>query len=394
MGNGPLDTAFTWRRRPLNRRFPRRALLAGIAALPVVAGGCGADPSASQPVAVATPGGPVPGFDDPTRWSGRTVVAATWGGEVETALRAAIFAPFERATGAVVDQAPVEYARLASPAATGSAYADLVLVDAFYAVSRAAEAALEPLAADAAGAALDGRFGADGLTVPAFAYAIVPAFRREVASEQQPVDGWASWWDAARFPGDRSLGVAPFGTLEAALLADGVEAAALYPLDLERALARLRGIAASIGDRWWSAGYEPVTWLGTGRADFASAWHYRVIAGQWDGLDVDWTWDQGLMVADRWGIARGAASPDVADDLIRYASSPTVQAALAREVPLGPTNPEAFAFIDPFLAATLPTTPDHVDRLIVSEAGWWATNRAEAEQRLAEILPEPSAPGG
>jgi putative spermidine/putrescine transport system substrate-binding protein len=102
-------------------------------------------------------------------------------------------------------------------------------------------------------------------------------------------------------------------------MADGVAAADLYPLDLDRALGQLDLIYGSIGDHWWVDGAEPVAWLGTERVDLSSAWHYRLIAGQRDGLAVDLVWDDGLLVVDHWVIPAGAASADVAADFLRYA---------------------------------------------------------------------------
>ena len=50
---------------------------------------------------------------------------------------------------------------------------------------------------------------------------------------------WADFWDVKRFSGPRGLRNNPRGTLEIALLADGISAEKLYPLNLDRAFAKL-----------------------------------------------------------------------------------------------------------------------------------------------------------
>ncbi len=350
-------------------------------------GGCGRQPEIDQaPIAFATPGIAVAAFEDPTRWRGRRLTVAARGGEVQDALRTAVWGPFSRATGAEVDDVVGDAALLGTPQAGRASFADLVLVDAVWAAGGQAAATLQPLD-DGLAAAVPERFGTSPLTVPAFAYALVGAHVAGLAGTPPPLDGWEAWWDVKVHPGPRALGSDPFGTLEFALLADGVAADRLYPLDLDRATASLRRVRDAVGDRWWTAGFDPVGWLGSGRAALASAWHHRVVAGNWDGLGLTIVWRQGMLVADRWGVPVAAENADVAADMVRYALTPEVQAALASVLPLGPVVPDAFGLVDPFVAATLPTDPSRVGQLFVPDATWWAANRAEARRRIAEVVP-------
>lgn len=334
----------------------------------------------------------MPGFDDPGRWAGRTLRVGAWGGEVQAALRDAVWMPFGAATGCVVEEATTDYARLAEAVATGAAFADLLLVDPVWAERAPGLGLVQPLGLGATAPIAVEAFGGDEASVPAFAYALVGAYRREAVGNDAPPRGWAEWWDAGRYPGPRSLARDPFGTFEFALLADGVPPERLYPLDGERAIAALKRISGRIVDRWWDSGAEPVAWLGSGRVDLASSWHHRVVAGRRDGLAVDLDWDQGLVVADRWVVPIGAREPEVALDLVRYAATPEVQAALAATVPLGPVEPAAFEVLDPAVAALLPTAPANLPRLLRPDTGWWAENRGEAVQRFNAWLL--GTPGG
>ncbi|MGH2559223.1 MAG: extracellular solute-binding protein, partial [Thermomicrobiales bacterium] len=94
----------------------------------------------------------------------------------------------------------------------------------------------------------------------------------------------------------------------------------------------------------------------------------------------------GLLIADHWVVPRGARNQDVALDLIRFATSPEVQAALARAIPLGPVTPAAFDLLSAAEARLLPTAPTNVEQLLALDAGWWAANSVDAGERFGEWL--------
>jgi len=377
--------------KPAASGFSRRRFAAGLAAAPAVfAAGCRAGSPAPSgvggPLAQATPGAPIPGFGDPDRWAGRTLVAGGWGGAVQDAVREAVWQPFATATGCELREVATDYGRLQRAVAAGEFYADLLLVDPIWAVDALDRGLITPIPAAAIDPTAAEPFPGGEGTIPAFAYALVSAYRRDaIAADGAPGD-WAAWWDTNRYPGPRALSRDPFGSFEFALLADGVAPETLYPLDGERAIARLRQISGTIVDRWWDSGAQPVAWLGSERADLASAWHYRVVAGQWEGYAVDLVWSQGLLVVDRWAMPVGGREPEVAADLLRFSQLPQIQAALAERVPLGPTHPGALALLDPMVVATLPTGPLALPQLVRADAGWWAAHRGEAVERMNSWL--------
>ena len=61
-------------------------------------------------------------------------------------------------------------------------------------------------------------------------YSSVLAYNKDKFVDKPPTS-WADFWDVKTFPGTRALRNHPLATLEAALLADGVPAEKLYPLD-------------------------------------------------------------------------------------------------------------------------------------------------------------------
>ena len=374
------------------RSSRRRVLGAGAAALVVGLAACGGDEAVRPPdPAPATPGGtpvvvgPVPGFDDPQRWAGRTLRVGAWGGEVQAGLRTAVWDPFAAATGCAIEEATTDYSQLDAAVRAATFFADVLVVDEIWAHTALDRRQITPFDLGAAAADLLPTLPAAAGSVPAYAYALVGAYRRDAITADPPAS-WSEWWDADRFPGRRAMARDPYGTFEFALLSDGVAADALYPLDGERAIARLAAISGQIVDQWWDSGAQPVGWLGSSRVDFATAWHYRVVAGQQDGLAIDFAWDYGLLHTDRWVVPAGVAEPEMALDFLRYALSTPVQAALALTVPLGPVVGAAFERIDARTATALPTAPGTLGRLLRPDVAWWAAHEGEAVQRFNSWL--------
>jgi putative spermidine/putrescine transport system substrate-binding protein len=348
------------------------------------AAGCGGDDDDPEPTAGAyvgsPPAGPA-GYDDPQRWVGRQLRVGAWGGEIQTALRDHVWLPFSRATGCSISEMSADARSLeTSYQETGLPYADLLLVDAFWAAGGSARAEFELLDATVAD---PGRFAPVPplpSAIPAYAYALTMSFQRNAVAGLGATQSWTEWWDGARWVGPRSLPRGAFGSFEVALIGDGVPRTELYPLDIGRAIGKLRQFDESAGARWWQNGDEPVAWLSQGVVSFAAAWHYRVVAAQQDGRPLDFVWNEALLVSDYWVIPRAAPAADVALDLMRFASSDEVQASLSAAIPLGPVAPGAFRFIEPRPAARSPTAPGTRDRVIPVDAGWWAANQASAAE--------------
>ena len=386
--------ASEWRQRfGLNANLNRRRFV-GLSLAGAIAGvtaGCGDDDSPSSPLVPlrGTPDGIVPGFTDPDRWVGRTLRVGAWGGEVRDALRQALWQPFASATGCEVLEVVTGYGQLKKSTESGEPYADVVVVDAVWAVANAASGLLTPIDPGSVDLAVIKLLPVIANAVPAYAYAMVSAYRWDDLPSEAP-ETWTAWWNRERFPGDRSLWKGPLGTFEFALLADGVPPAELYPLDIPRAIERLKAISGAIGDHWWESGREPVTWLSQNRVQFSSAWHHRVVAGQRDARPIDLVWNQGLLLVDQWVIPAGAAGADIALDFLRYASSAQVQASLARIVPLGPVVGAAYNFLEPAIAAHLPTAPGTIDLLVPQDVAWWASHNEEANQLFTSELFEAS----
>ena len=392
-----MDRLRTLNRNSLPDRGPvtvsRRQLLGSSAALLTAAAtGCGqgartvVEPPATVPLTVSTPGG-VPGYTAGNTWEGWTLRVAVAGGAIHDAVIASVAEPFAAATGCTIDPHVTDYNRLATSVEEGAPYADVAVVDPIWAITaREQDWSLPVDRLLFRNNAID-LFDTDRGSVPAFAYAMVNAYRPDALEQgNAPPANWAEWWNPEVYPGGRALMKGAFGTFEFALMADGVAPADLYPLDYERAIESLKRISGRVVNRWWEATYQPIEWLAASSADFTSAWSHRLWLAAGAGMPVGWVWDQGLVTADRWIVPVGMLQPELAFDFIQYATQPVVQTALARTTGLGPVTSASFSDMDPRLARTLPTAPENLPLLVRQDVPWWSEHEVEANQWFNDWL--------
>lgn len=115
------------------RGWTRRSALGAVAGMVGTALiGCGGDDETATPTPLIRSGSPVadvPEFNDPGRWTGRTLTVAAWGGEVQDALRSMVWEPFGRAVGCIIQEATTDYAQLRRSVASGRPYTDVAILD-------------------------------------------------------------------------------------------------------------------------------------------------------------------------------------------------------------------------------------------------------------------------
>ncbi|HYI16112.1 MAG TPA: extracellular solute-binding protein, partial [Thermomicrobiales bacterium] len=176
----------------------------------------------------------VPGYDNPTVWEGRTLTVTSWGGEYEDAQRNAIFEPFERLTGAQIDVSATDITQLremVEDEETEWDVADVLNEDVLPLANLGVLETLDYNVIDPDGIVAEARH--DHAAGSSF-YSTVLTYRTDRWPDLQPPASWRDFWDVERYPGTRGLHRQAQGTLEFALLADGVALGELYPLDVPR----------------------------------------------------------------------------------------------------------------------------------------------------------------
>jgi putative spermidine/putrescine transport system substrate-binding protein len=267
----------------------------------------------------------------------------------------------------------------------GTAPVDVVDVETFFVLRGGERGALRPLTIppDLKQSLMRGATTPFG--VATVAYADVIAWNSGAHPEWKNLT-WQNFWDTNAYPGPRGLRDLPASSLEAALLADSVPLDSLYPLDVDRAFRKLDELRSRTRLTLWSSGSTPIEWLTGNTVAMSTAWNGRVFDAQHphegpalpitmtfpDGAMIDWLW---------WVIPKNAPNPELAQQFILFTLRPDRQAAIARLIPYGPTNQEAVRSLPDSIAQRLPSTPGNMQRMVVRDNAWWATNIDAVEER-------------
>ncbi|MES0070479.1 ABC transporter substrate-binding protein [Mesorhizobium sp. M0074] len=184
---------------------------------------------------------------------------------------------------------------------------------------------------------------------------------------------WAEFWDVSKYPGVRTLtsGVyAEAGPWEQALLADGVPADALYPLDIDRAFASLDRIKPHIR-KWFVTGSENQQLLHDKVVDVALSYDGRAIALMDQGAPIEVNRNQQKVTWESWAIPKGAKNLQNAQKFIEFITRADRQAAFAKLIPYGPANRNAYKLLPVDVGRKFASHPDYLKSSILSDAKWY-----------------------
>jgi len=198
---------------------------------------------------------------------------------------------------------------------------------------------------------------------------------------------WADFWDTKKFPGTRSLSRGASETFEVALMADGVDPAKLYPLDVDRAIASLEKIKPSVV-AWWASGAQSAQLLKDGEADMVAIWNGRAGAAIKDGAKAAITYNQGIFNTDCLVIPKGSKNVDLAQKAIALMLTPDLQANIPKYIDYGPTNSRAFdtGKITAEEALRINSSPVNAAKQTYMNFDYWRENLAKLTERMDAFL--------
>jgi putative spermidine/putrescine transport system substrate-binding protein len=311
------------------------------------------------------------------------VVVYDGGGAWGDAKRIAYFEPFEAETGIrVIAEPRTEDGAIRASIMAGAPRYDVAILSGGSSPSFARDGLLLPIdysffeQADIDGfkAVTPAEF-----SVAHIIYSLLIAYDPDAFPSGGP-QSWADVWDVESFPGGRSIGPGTWGsdaaTFEAALLADGVAPADLYPLDWERAFRSLDRIKPHIV-KFWNSGAEGPQLIIDKQITAGSAWNGRISAANEQGAKIGFTWNQGVLQYDNWVVPKGAANVDNAWRFLAFAARPENQAKFAENILYAPPNDGAYQFLAPERATQLPTSPEAVGQQLVQNYEFWNTPRED-----------------
>jgi putative spermidine/putrescine transport system substrate-binding protein len=168
---------------------------------------------------------------------------------------------------------------------------------------------------------------------------------------------WRDFFDTKKFPGKRGWPGPGFtdGTIEAALVADGVNPKKLFPLDFKRGNAKLRTIKSDM--LFYTEFPQVQQFLTSKSVAVAMAPGGILYALQRLGAPVTIVLNQNIVSANCMDTPPGALHADAAYALADWTADPKRQAIFSTLTHYGPGNKDAFKHMDRETARSIPNSP-------------------------------------
>jgi putative spermidine/putrescine transport system substrate-binding protein len=316
----------------------------------------------------------------------KEIVVCSWGGTYEEALMKAMVEPFEKETGIKVTVTSyADFAKMKAMVDTGNIEWDVVDIEDRMLYKGIKAGLFEPIDYSIVDKT-------NLLPEAVHEYAVgIEFWAGSLAynTEKYPGDNhpktWADFWNVEKFPGSRALFNGPYDMLEIALMADGVPMNELYPLDVDRAFRSLEKIKPHVSV-WWTKGAQPAQLMTDGEVDMTYAYSGRIANIIKDGVPVGISFQQSSVNPEWWVVTKGTKKVKEAMQFIAFASQAKPQAEFNAAMQYGPINIKAFDYIDPALAAVLPTSSAYKGMTWMPKGEWWIERDKEITERWKQWI--------
>lgn len=354
-----------------NRRRRLLVIPAALAGLALVAGCSGGGGGSADDDKSTAP--------EPDNSSAEQIVFASYGGSLQEAEEKAFIQPFEEESGIkVLSDGPVEFSKIRAQVESDSVSWDVVNMDPDFALENCGilfEEIDTSIVTNLADANPD--YVAGDCFVPHYTFGWVLMYDTEVYGDNPPTS-WADFYDLEKFPGKRGAWVDDStGLIETALMADGVAPADLYPLDVERAFAKLDSVK---GEMVWAEAPGQVSEdVLAGNIDMAIMYTGRA----YDAVKEDDTWQaawSATPIVSYVGVSilKGTKHLEEAMQLANQFASLESQNSFPTYISYGPIRDDATPDVDElqqeFMLLNL--TPDQYN---VNDVSWWVENREDVD---------------
>ncbi len=194
---------------------------------------------------------------------------------------------------------------------------------------------------------------------------------------------WAEFWDVQKFPGPRAMpnAGAPWWPLMAALQADGVDKDKLFPLDLDRAFAKLDQLRPHV-TVWWRTGDQSQQIFRTGEVTLGMIWSGRAFALAKEGIPMVVNYAGAPPNTALWSIARGSKNVAAAMRFLDFfVGRPEAHVPFSDAVTFDTVNKVALAKLSAEQRKDRVTLPENAKQIAAMDARWVAENRAALLER-------------
>jgi putative spermidine/putrescine transport system substrate-binding protein len=323
--------------------------------------------------------GPALAQGDMPDLAGKRVVWADNGGTVHETYVKAYLEPFAAKTGAeVLSDSPFDYARIKAQVEAGNVVQD-VITGAPYVIEKNCGTLFEPIPESFDRSHVEPKYMTGKCAIPQSVPVFLVMYDKTLYGDTPPTS-CADFFDTERFPGKRGLWSSVIGNaLEVALLGDGVPPDQVYPMDVDRALAKLATIKnnttffANL-----AVGSEGMTNGTFGMLVTASTRGYDAVIA---GADYAPLWNCAVEQLSTLGVVKGTPNLEAAFALAEYVVTPEAQSARMAVTSHSPVTTSYTLPDDALLVSYLQVS--HPGSLLMDNA-WWADNFEEVEQRYQQ----------
>ncbi|MBT56787.1 MAG: polyamine ABC transporter substrate-binding protein [Mameliella sp.] len=323
----------------------------------------------------------------PALAQGREIVLVNWGGDAVTAMTEAFAEPFMQADPehtVYVDGAGPSSGAIKSMVDSGAVTWDVADRNIPASLELGRQGLLEEIDYSIVDRNKVRPEHAGQWGVGSYIFSNVICWDTTVFPDWEPA-GWADFWNLADYPGTRTLRRHIDGQLEAALLADGVAPEDIYPIDVDRALAKIAEIKEST--IFWGSGSESQQLFRDREVVMGNMFNTRasVVRRETDA-EIEFTYNQGIVWPGAWIVMKGNPAGSAVFDLIASMQDPAAQVVLFELLGNGPVNPEAAPMVPDELKPLDPGSPENYAKQISADSEWYAENSAEVLNRYIETI--------
>ena len=305
----------------------------------------------------------------PDEASEKSLTMVDWGGETQRVAMEQLYQPWAEESGVVMkEDSPTDYAKLDAMVQAGKVNWGTVEVEPNFTETACAAGTLTKL--DEAVKRAAEEHGVDPVTmsdcgIPILQYSFTIGYNTE------------------KFPGKRGFWkYATGGIFEAALIADGVAPADLYPLDLDRAFEKLDTIKSDIV--WYDTGDQQTQLVASGEAPLVQAWNGRIFKAQASGESVANEYGEALGTYEQIVIPHGYPNADLAQEWMQWVlATPAAQAAYSKQTGYGPVTPAALELLSEDEQKELPNSAQNQAKMAAMiDYGYWAEHYSEVTEKM------------
>ncbi len=323
----------------------------------------------------------------PVHAQDRPLTIVHYGGTFGQGMRTAFFDPAEKEMGIkIIDTSRTDMAKIKAMVQSGNIEWDVANVNTLEVGRGAREGLWEKIDWSVVDPKVAGPVGKLEYGVAFVGFSIGLAYStKKYPSQKDAPSGWSDFWDVKKFPGPRALEDRVRYQLEFALLADGVAADKLYPLDVDRAFRKLDKIKPYI-TAWAKPPVQPIELIASGEVDMDSAFNNEVANAQQRGAPIALQFNGAVYTTNSWVILKGSPNKAKAMQFIKTVTQAAYEARLAELIYFGPMNPDAIALVKPDVRKVLPTEAENLKQSVALNNEWWAENEAALIDRWNKWL--------